>query len=64
MPEESVLMVALTLLDHFDVNWEEAAEATCLSGKIVDCSGKKCPPPKPRNDLSDTFSGATLEDGN
>jgi hypothetical protein len=53
VPEESVLMVALTLLRIFprissisfmDEGWEEVEDAIYGSKRIFDCSCKQCPP--------------------
>ena len=72
IPEESVPMVALTLVQIFphidyiegtDGNWDEVMDAICLSRQIDNCSGKEHPLPTPRGDISDAPSGATLEDG-
>ena len=54
VPEESVLIVALTLarifphieyIDHVDENWEKVMCAICLSRRITDHSGKEQPSP-------------------
>ena len=54
VPEESVLIVALTLarifphieyIDHVDENWEKVMCAICLSRRITDYSGKEQPSP-------------------
>ena len=72
IPEESVLVVALTLIqifphinyiDSIDENWDKVADAICLSRKIVNCSSKEHPLPTPRGDFSDAPSGAICEDG-
>ena len=50
MPEESVLVVAMTLarifprinyIHYADENWEKVMDAICLSREIVDCSSEK-----------------------
>jgi hypothetical protein len=72
MPEESVLMVALTLARIFphlvwinstDENWAKVLGAISLSRQIVDFSSKKHPLTTPRSDLGDTSPAATLESG-
>ena len=56
VPEESVLMVALTLarifprielISYLDKNWEKVMNAISLSREIVDRSSKQPPPPRP-----------------
>jgi hypothetical protein len=56
VPEESVLMVALTLLRIFprissiysmDEGWEKVGDAIHNSKRIFDCSCKQCPPTTP-----------------
>jgi hypothetical protein len=72
VPEESVLMVALTLarispriecIDYVDENWEKVVDVICLSGEIVDCLSKEHPFTAPRGNFSDISPRATLENG-
>ena len=70
--EESVLVVALTLvrifphletINYTDESWEKVTDAISLSRRIVDCLGKDRYLERPRRDLSDASTGATLESG-
>jgi hypothetical protein len=72
MPEESVLMVTLTLVRIFpnisgiedgNENWGKVSDAICLSGQIVDRSSKEHSLSTPRSNLSDTSPGTSLESG-
>ena len=72
IPEESVLVVALTMVRMFphiswirydDENWGKVLDAICLSREIVDCSSKEYSLTTPRSNLSDTYPGAMLERG-
>jgi len=73
VPEESVLMVALTLAQIFphivgigcgDGNWFKVVDAIRLSRRIIDCSSKEHPLSAPRSNFSDASLGAVLSDGN
>ena len=72
MPEESVLMVALTLArifpyleytDPVDDNWLKVVDALYLSRKIVDYSGEEHSLSTIRSNFSDVSPGAALKDG-
>ena len=72
IPEESVLVVALTMVRMFphiswirydDENWGKVLDAICLSREIVGCSSKEYSLTTPRSNLSDTYPGAMLERG-
>jgi len=70
VPEESVLMVALTLLRIFpliesiyfiDEGWGKVEDAIQLSKRILDCSSKHHPFTIPRRNFDDTSVEVTLE---
>ena len=72
MPEESVLMVALTLAriflyleytDPVDDNWLKVVDALYLSRKIVDYSGEEHSLFTIRSNFGDISPGAALKDG-
>lgn len=71
VPEESVLVVALTLVHVFpciasidgnDENWFKVVDAIHLSRRIINCSSKHHPL-RTTNNSNDTFPGAALGDG-
>ena len=71
VPEESVLVVALTLVHVFpciasidgnDENWVKVVDAIRLSRRIINCSSKHHPLRTTTNS-NDTFPGAALGDG-
>ena len=56
VPEESALVVALTLvhifpclntIEYIDDDWEKVVDAVCLAREIANCSGKAYPPSTP-----------------
>jgi hypothetical protein len=70
--EESVLMVALTLvrifprimwINYADENWGKVSDAIRLSGQVVASSSKKHSLATPRSNIYDASPGATLEGG-
>ena len=71
MPEESVLIAALTLVRIFpnlsgishkyNSNWGKISSAICLSGQIVDRSSKEHSLSTSRSNLGDTSPGTRLE---
>jgi len=72
MPEESVLMVALTLAQFFphiagvdcvDENWFKVVDAICVPREFVGYSSEEHPLSALRSNFSDTSIGAALEDG-
>ena len=72
VPEESVLVVALTLvrifphiknISYMNEDWKKVKDAISLSKQIVDRSGKDPHLDTPRSNLSYDPSGATLEGG-
>jgi len=73
VPEESVLMVSLTLALIFprvarvnsldDDKWEKVIDAILLSRQIVDCSSRDHPLPTSRSDLTDPSPGGAQVDG-
>jgi hypothetical protein len=70
VPEESVWIVALTLVrifphiesvDYADESWEKVSSAIRLSGRIADCSSKEHPLIASSGNFSNISPGATLE---
>ena len=72
VPEESVLVIAMTLarifpriyyIHYVDENWERVMDAICLSRQIVDFSSEERPLSTLRCIFDETSPGATLEIG-
>ena len=72
IPEESVLVVAVTLalifpcidfIDYVDENWKKVSDAIYLSRQIFISSSKEHPLFTPRSNFSDISSGTAPENG-
>ena len=70
VPEESVLVIALTLahifprvegIDCVDQSWYRVVDAICVSREIIDGSSKEHPPSASRSNFSDASPEATIE---